>query len=163
MECYQGTIWSSAGSQVVELELDDSLARIAVRSRWMGQPHRRFVLTGTIEVASLAVGRIRVDRLEVGEGDDDAPLRQVPVPTAEEIAGEPLPDDPVAPRFIVLEFARVPRTPLRLHPELAQAGCGSHPEFDLLLWVDPHEGRPGIEPLASLYPLIDKVKLRRAD
>lgn len=148
MQRFDSFVATGSGSGSVELDLDTETATVRLRARWMGveQPERfelRFAHRPRSEHHGL---------LELLAATADG--AEVPPPTGGQAL---LP--------LMVEYLRVPSTPVYLHPQspLAEMGPLGYAEwtqrFDLLLLVAEEYTWPEDEPWPHLRGTLDKAKL----
>ncbi|RSM77806.1 hypothetical protein DMH04_34365 [Kibdelosporangium aridum] len=147
-ETFEGFLRTGSGSERVTLELTEAEARIVIEYRWMGQGDepRRCELRFRHEPGKLEL-------LSAAAGDDEL----TPVPELSD-------GDALLP--LIVEYVRVPPTPVRVHPQsqlaamrpLGYATWNDH--FDLLL-LPELEGWPEASLWEHVRLKLDKARLAR--
>ncbi|MCP2165321.1 hypothetical protein [Goodfellowiella coeruleoviolacea] len=154
---YEQFLRTGSGTERVRLDLDAPHARVVVECRWMGLDDvpARCELRFRHRPDGDGYGRLELVAAAAAESSD-AELTPVPELTAE---------DALLP--LVVEYLRVGRTPVHVHPEsqfaamrpIGYADWNAH--FDLLLLVDDGEGWPETPFWEHVRGRLDKAKLAR--
>jgi hypothetical protein len=158
-ETYEGFLWTGSGSERVTLELGADRARIVIEYRWMAQDDvpARCELRFRHRPGDNWHGRLELVDAAIA-AEEKGGLVSVP-----ELSDQ----DALLP--LVVEYLRVPPTPVHVHPESqlvlmrpsGYAGWNDH--YQLLLFMDDLEGWPEEAPWEHVRTRLDKAKLARVE
>jgi hypothetical protein len=146
MERFRHELRTGCEVEVIDLWLDGRRAQIEVSYAAMGIPGRGYRLTCTHQPLSPGFGILVVERAEArADGADFTPLEL---------------DEEQTPLPLVVEYLRIPPSPVFVHGATSLAFQGSvTPEFSLMLAIYDNDGRPEGGALREIYDHLDKKKL----
>lgn len=146
MEHFRYELHTGSEVEVVDLWLDGSRGRIEVAYAAMGVRGRGYRLSCAHQRLSAGFGTLEVEHAEARTEDADfAPVEL---------------DEEQMPLPLVVEYVRVPPSPVFVHGASSLAFKGSvTAEFSLMLAVYDHDGRPEHGALREIYDHLDKKKL----
>lgn len=149
MEHFRYELHGGCEVEVIDLWLDGRRGRIDVSYAAMGVPGRGYRLTCGHQPLSPGFGILEVERVEARVDEADfAPVEL---------------DEEQMPLPLVVEYLRVPPSPVFVHGATSLAFTGSITrEFSLMLAVYDYDGRPEDGALREIYDHLDKKKLAEA-
>jgi hypothetical protein len=146
VERFRYELRTGCETEVIDLWLDLTRGRIEVAYAAMGIPGRGYRLTCAHQLLSPGFGILEVKQAESRTAEGDFAVVEL--------------DEEQMPLPLVVEYLRVPPSPVFVHGATSLAFTGSvTSEFSLMLAVYDLDGRPVDGPLREIYDHLDKKKL----